>query len=436
MENFKDNFFSNILVSSISEFLNLVIKFFISILLARMLGPQGRGEYALALLIPWIFIMFFSFGIGEATTVLIGKKRFFIEKVVKSLNFYVITTSIICFLIYFFLSDFILKIVKYNIKIELYYLSFLVIPLTLFWGGFASVLLGLSEIKVVSWGRLLNNIAFIFLLIVFSFFLKITVQIVMIIFSLSLIIEIIYCMYFISKYTKIGICFEPEVLREQIKFGGKFFVSGLFNYANRRLDSLLINFFIGTYYLGIYTIAVGITENLLTLSNVLSRVIFSSSATSSNTNESSTTTDSIIRQNIFIMFLFGLILAVFVRPILVFLYSSKFVDSIIPTLFLIPGVISLGVGLVIGYALAGYEKPEEVTKSSAIACVFTVVLDFILIPKYKVNGAALTSTIAYTIGTVYLIVSYLKITKHSILDILILRKQDIKGYFEIFKKKF
>jgi O-antigen/teichoic acid export membrane protein len=429
MENSKKDFQSNVIVTGLTEGLNVVARFLLSIFLARKLGVEGRGEYALALLIPGIFMIFVYLGIGEATASILGKEKFPKEKIVGNLNFYILSVSILSFIIYNGFSSLILKLVKNNLSIELYRMSFFILPVTLTWGGYASVLLGLSSVKIIGWGRVINNFLFLCIFYVVAKFFKITSTIAVTIFLITSIIEIMFLIYFVSKKVAIKISFDLEIIKEQIKFGIKFFLGGLFNQENRRLDSFLINFFVGTYGLGIYSVAVSLTEILLNVSNIFSRVIFSSSAVSKN-NENLPITTAAIRQNLFFMTVFAVILSFLLKPIILFLYSSKFIFSLQPALILLPGIVALGVSGVIGYSLTGYGKPEEVTKSAGIAFVFTLVLDLILIPKYGVNGAALASTIAYATSAFYLVWAYYKFSKISFREILVIQKQDIISYFK------
>jgi stage V sporulation protein B len=52
----------------IGNFLALVIGFFASIIIARLLGPEGYGLYSLAILVPATIQLFLGFGIGTAVT--------------------------------------------------------------------------------------------------------------------------------------------------------------------------------------------------------------------------------------------------------------------------------------------------------------------------------------------------------------------------------
>ena len=240
----KKDFHSNVIVTGFTEGLNIIVRLVLSIILARELGAQGRGEYALALLIPGLFLIFTSLGIGEATSSLLGKEKYPKERIIGNLNFYILAVSIISFLLYYGFSSLILKAVKNNISVQLYQISYFILPVTLMWGAYASVLLGLPSVKVVGWGRLLNNSLFLVAVFVYVYFFKITAIVAVLFFLITSIIEIIYLVYCITKKSVFKICFDLNIIKEQLKFGVKFFLGGLFGQANRRLDSFLVNFFV------------------------------------------------------------------------------------------------------------------------------------------------------------------------------------------------
>ncbi len=428
MNKTKQDFHSNVVVTGITEVLNIVIRIMLNIFLARQLGAQGRGEYVLALLIPGMFLTFIYLGVGEATTALLGKEKYPKEKIIGNLNFYILIMSLFSFLLYYGFGQLLLKAVKNNISVQLYKISYCIIPITLMWGGYASVLLGLSSVKVVGWGRVLNNSLFLIMVFTYVYFFKITPKIAVLFFLITSIAEVMYLIYCITKKSVFKICFDLNIIKEQIKFGTRFFLGGLFSQANRRLDTFLVNFFVGTYGLGIYGVAVNLTEMILNVSNIFGRVIFSSSAVSKDKENIKLTTSG-IRQNLFFMIMISIVLGIFLKHIILFLYSKEFISAIKPALVLLPGIVALGLSNVIGYSLTGYGKPEEITKAAGIAFIFTVILDLVLIPKYGINGAALASTLAYGISAIYLLWSYSNYSNQVLVDMLLIKKQDIINYF-------
>ncbi|HCJ66628.1 MAG TPA: hypothetical protein DHV62_04700, partial [Elusimicrobia bacterium] len=423
----KNSFHSDVLVNGFTQFARVVLQLLISILLARSLGPQGRGEYALALRVPGLIYIFVHLGFSQATTILLGKNKYPKEKIVGNLLFCIFLICFLTAIIYYGLASIVLNFLKQNINRSLYYLSFFVIPVTFFWAGLSAILLGLGIVKTIGWGRLLNNALFLLLcFVVFLFWGKIPF-ITLVIFLFTGIVEIFYLIFVIRKHMLLSFSFDFKIIKEQFNFGIKSLFTGIFEQVNRRLDALLVNFFLGTYGLGIYTISVGLGEALINVPSIFYQPVFSRTAVLQN-EEGFRITAITLRQILFLTSISAILFAIFVKPFIFLFYSSRFAEAVLPTVFLLPGIVSVGIGTTIGYSLTGYGKPEEYTKASIVSCILTVILDLFLIPKFGVAGASVASSIAYTAGTIYLIRSYSKFSGQSLKEMFLFRREDFKGY--------
>jgi O-antigen/teichoic acid export membrane protein len=70
------NFVKKTTITLISSFLNLLLGIGISIILARVLGPDGRGIYIMATLLPSLIVTFGNLGIGPATVYYVARGEF------------------------------------------------------------------------------------------------------------------------------------------------------------------------------------------------------------------------------------------------------------------------------------------------------------------------------------------------------------------------
>lgn len=424
---------SNIIVTSLIEIAIILVRTLIGIIVARMLGPAGRGEYALALLIPGFFIIFTALGFGEASATLIGKEKYDKEEVLGCLMTYVASVTVIVGLVYYAFQRPILNLVHHGISAHVYFFSFLLVPLQLVWGSISSVLLGIGIIKKISYGRFLNNLIFFCTIVLVSSFYRLTPFIALFFFICSWTAEVLYLYHCLDGQIHVSLRFNRNILKEQFHFGVKLFWHSIFLQLNRRLDSYILAYFRGNYSLGIYTVAVGLCEFVLTIPTVFSRVAFSLSVRD-NTLESRNITTISIRQITFLLVTSTLILAVCMKPLILLLYGSKYLEAFRPALLLLPGIISLGLSDMLGAILVGQSKPQQQAIASGVSCAVTIVLDLILIPRFGVSGASMASTIAYTTSAAYLIWVYKDLSQVSLKEMLVIRSEDLVGYYRDIKR--
>lgn len=66
----------NISITFVRQVFVMVAQFFSILIIARELGAEGNGIYAIAILMPTMMTNFFNLGIGQATIYFVGKNYY------------------------------------------------------------------------------------------------------------------------------------------------------------------------------------------------------------------------------------------------------------------------------------------------------------------------------------------------------------------------
>jgi O-antigen/teichoic acid export membrane protein len=111
-------------------------------------------------------------------------------------------------------------------------------------------------------------------------------------------------------------------------------------------------------------------------------------------------------------------------------YGGKFTITVWLGLVLLPGVLILGVGKVLGSVVTGRGGPRYMLYSSGIGAVFTVALYFTLIPLYHEWGAAIASTLSYAFTTALVIAFFRRVTLIPLRTALLPTRADLRNYVE------
>jgi O-antigen/teichoic acid export membrane protein len=184
-------------------------------------------------------------------------------------------------------------------------------------------------------------------------------------------------------------------MRSTLFFGLKGQIGNILQFFNYRLDLFIVNYFLGPRDVGIYSVSVGLAELLWHFPNAVSFVIFPKAA---NTRPEllNNFTQRVLRITLGFTAAGAIGLLFLGKPIISIIYSSAFLAAYAPMLALLPGVVLLGGAKVLSNEIAGRGNPQYNSINAGLALVITVVLDLLLIPQYGVLGAALASSIAYT----------------------------------------
>jgi O-antigen/teichoic acid export membrane protein len=167
--------------------------------------------------------------------------------------------------------------------------------------------------------------------------------------------------------------------------------------GNYRLDQWLLGALAGSKELGLYSVAVAWAEALWFLPTTLSAVQRPDLVRAAKREAARLSTLIFRAATLLTLFSAGAMLLL--APFLcVTIFGAEFRGSIIDLRVLVLGTLGVVALKLLGNALTAQSRP--VLASSAIGTGFaaTIVLDVILIPPYGGLGAAVASTLAYTAG--------------------------------------
>jgi O-antigen/teichoic acid export membrane protein len=188
---------------------------------------------------------------------------------------------------------------------------------------------------------------------------------------------------------------QPES-RELLAYGMKGQVGNVLQFFNYRLDSLLVNGYLGANSVGVYSVAVALAEMLWNLPNAVGYVIFPKSA-STSAEDMDRFTPRIFALTAAVSVAGAGVLVLGGRFVIELLFSATFSGAYRPMVVLLPGVVLLGAAKVLTNDLAGRGYPHYNSINAAAALVITIALDVALIPHHGLAGAAVASSIAYTV---------------------------------------
>jgi O-antigen/teichoic acid export membrane protein len=192
------------------------------------------------------------------------------------------------------------------------------------------------------------------------------------------------------------------VLKQLLSFNFLGHIGSILQTISYRLDIFVVAFFCSTIEVGLYGMAVSIGQIMWHLPNAIGMILLSK--TPADNRQSADVRLIFICQSLLLIMglvvAMGAILAPMIFPLV---FGEGFRGSSRPFLFLLPGILSLSLWKVIANDMSGRGRTVYKLYSSAAGAVATVLLDFTLIPRYGIEGAAVASSIAYSVSTVVIL---------------------------------
>lgn len=424
-------FLKDIFRVGVSKFLIIGFGLATSIITARSLGPDKNGIIAALTVYPSLFMSVGSLGIRQSTTYFLGRKIFSEETIKIAITQIWMLSSIISIIISFFLMT---EFSKSGENTLLVILALIPIPFSLFNTYNSGIFLGKNEIGIfnkINWiPTLVVLILTILFLIVFTFDIA-GYMLAMIGGPMFIFIILLLKNKFLQAFS---FRLNMEVIKKMLGLGLIYATALFVINLNYRIDIILLDNLSQPFETGIYTKGSAVTQYLWQIPMLLSTIVFARSAVSKNDLQFSLKVAQLLRVS-FIAIGFGsLILWLFSDWIIIGMFGDSFRASIAVLNLLLPGVILLTIFKVMNTDLAGKGKPWVALKAMIPGLIVNVLLNLFWIPEYGANGAALASTVSYSIASLLFLYFYSKEVQIPIKQILHFKKSDFDPIIRILKK--
>jgi O-antigen/teichoic acid export membrane protein len=429
-KNFIETFFRQIGVG--------VIGLISAVIIARVYGPVGNGIYAIAILLPQLLSTLLNLGIGPANVYFLGSNQVKPDIALRVSYRIFLRLNIIGLFIGFCLLYWQSEVLFPGIEQNLLYLGLPLFPLILLNGYILSIFHGLQEFKTYNRFLIVQPFLF-FLTVVILYIVKSkSIETLVLVYLLTHFFTLILMLISIKKINKMPL--EASIVsayqKKAISYGWKSNLSNILAFVNYKADIFLVNFFMNPLSAGIYVIAVTLAEKLWLISSAVCTVLLPRlSELSSDEEKRKKLTPLVSRIVIAITLLAATVLALISQPFVLIIFGSQYIQSVMPLLVLLPGIVILAVAKVWANDIASRGRPEINTYISIITLISNLIGNLILIPAYGLLGAAMATTISYVICSLITLIVYMRLTNNKCIDILLLKISDIKLIINIVKKR-
>jgi O-antigen/teichoic acid export membrane protein len=187
------------------------------------------------------------------------------------------------------------------------------------------------------------------------------------------------------------------LLVQTVRFGSKAWIGSLARFLNFRTDQLLLGVLASEAALGVYAVAVNASEVLLYLPAATATALLPIAART----QAGRRAEQALRafRAVILVTAGAALLGAIVGPILLpVVFGAAFEASVLPFLWLLPGALGFTAMVVFSNALVAASSPGLSSAGPLVALVVGVVLDIVLIPPFGASGAAAASSAAFLSG--------------------------------------
>lgn len=203
------------------------------------------------------------------------------------------------------------------------------------------------------------------------------------------------------------------------------YISNTVQFLSYRMDFWFVNYYSGSKELGIYSLAVNLAQLFWMLPNSVGAVLFPNIA-SMDPKKALEYTQMLCRIIFTSTILLGVAGGTILGYLIPFIYGVEFSSASKLFYILLIGIMPFSIKIIIASYYSGINKTRLDMMGSLIGFVFCLISDILLIPSYGSTGASIATVIAYFSNTLFIIISFKLMTNSSLTSFLLIKKSDIQ----------
>jgi O-antigen/teichoic acid export membrane protein len=360
----------NVLETYGTRILVIFVTFATAIVIARELGPTGRGLYAVAATLGAIGAQFGNFGLHASNIYFVAKDRTHLPALIGNtlavvvLSCLVAALSGILFVYWPSLSP---------VRGTLLLLALAFVPISLAYLLVQGLLLGVNEVRaynnIESLGKILA-LALISILVVFH---GRSVELFLAATALSVMVTFLWALARLRRVSTEPPKVSWPVFRQSIGIGLRAYTIAFFGFLLLRIDLLMVKYMLGATEAGYYSISQVLAENTMMFPVVIGLLLFPKLSALKEREEKLQLANKAV-----------LVTAALMLPAVVI---AAFAAG--------PGTYFLGIETVMVQLLNSEGFPPIIVVAWIVDTLTNVALNFWAIPRYGITGASIVSSVCY-----------------------------------------
>ena len=376
------------------QLIKIFAGFFVGIWVARFMGPTQFGIYSYSLAFVALFSAFPKLGLDAIVVKKLLENREFQAKYISTAFWLKLSSSLLTIFIIFI-------IVQFTSNDKLTNLYILIISLGLIFQSF-EVVDFYFQAKVLSKYTSLCKIIQITLSTILKVLL-LTIKAKLIYFILITLLDQIFLgyLYFYSfkKNSSLSIfkCFCLKKAKEMLKISWPLIISGISVLAYMRVDQIMIKEIVGDRAVGIYSVAAKISEVFYIIPTVITTSLFPAiiSAKDKNTIIYNTRLKQLFKLLSFISLSLAIPVSLLSDWIVRLLFGPQYIEAAPILSIHIWAIIAVSYLLSSGKYMIAENLTKLILQRNLIGAILNILLNFILIPKFGLKGAAYSFVISF-----------------------------------------
>jgi len=392
----------------------------VTLLVARLLGPEVKGQLTLLQTIPLIAALILSFGFEGANAYFVGRHgrspRYAVtDSLALTAGVSIVGVPVIAVI----MSEFMPALSEVDLTTIL--LASATLPLIVVTSLVSGVLTGQGRITGQAVSMILASILFCGYALIVLFLDSFDLQSLIVATLASAVTGVIISLV----ATGVMSLTRPSLsrMREQLSYAGRNHIQTVAGFLEMRQDLVLLGILGSTAGVGVYSIGVSFAELAFYAPAAIAGAL-----TARTLQEDAATgaeiTARITRLLVAILAVMSIALVVIAEPLVTLVFGEQFARASIVIAILVPSITLWGVAS----QPAAYLSAHGVLfpKLSIFTLILNLVLNVAMIPTLGILGAAIATALSYSVSTFYVIGVFMRRTGVPLSGLILPRGEDVR----------
>lgn len=419
-------FIKKTLITLSSRVLNRLLGIVTAVITVRVLGPAGKGEFALALVVVYFCYGLFKSGIEDANIYFLGTKKYSPDAIASTavtLGFFIGLASVAAF---FLAYPLIRPVFLKDVRALFIFIIVWEAPAMIVTLYCQNILLGLGRVVEYNLVDIVTTVVMLLGTAALVLWAGLGVMGAVLASLISVAAGGAAALLLVSRRASIRPRLDGAIARDLLSYGLKGHAGEIFYIFFNRLDVIMISHFLTIQAVGFYSVAQN-AQMLWYVALSISTVLFQK-VSSSSFEEANIASSIACRNTLFITAVMALFFMAGSYIFIPILFGKVFSPSIMPLWALLPGMIFYSVSSVLCSYLFGRGRRLIYTYACVSTLAVSLALNYALIPRLGIMGASIANSISYFIFMAILGANYLKISGNSLAGTLIIQRGDFAYY--------
>lgn len=395
----------------------------ILILISRAFGSEGKGIFTLLYFIPLLAFNLGNLGITNANIYYITQNKTIINKILYNSLIEGLCLGCIFMTIFFIIAQVCPQWLYGDLNNYYIWLALLAIPFMFLEKFTQSIFIGKQEFTFFNILTLLDKLLIIFILLLQIYIWKTPIQYILLTYTIiTIILPIIFIIYLVLTQQNIW-KFDWNLFKNRVYLGLRAFLTGLFGFLVIRSDIFLINALKTIGDVGLYSLAVNFTDEIMLIASSISLALFP--YINERQEQSLETTLKTARLLSLFLIIVLSISIIFAKPVILYFFGTQFAGSLTSFYILAIAVYFLSLCTIISQFFASKGFPWNAVLIWLPGLIINVVLNLIFIPRFGIIAAALSSLFVYFLTFVFYFILLQSYQHIKIKEILIPSRQEL-----------